>query len=202
MKPLALTLLFGASLALSACQSVRALASRPPSATATAGGTSISQDGAAATPAKASETTTQTAATIPPGVRVTASPDGSLSWVTAAPLSVVTTRTESAATGPAAFTPPAPPTPTEEANGRAAFLMRLGLVAGLAAGAFGLLRGWDVLGWGGVAIAAGCFLGLALQAVPGWLLVIFGGGAAACVLGPLVWHWKLKPRPPLTPAPV
>lgn len=181
------------------CNTARKAASRPPSATATAGGTSISQDGAAAAPASANKTTTQTAATIPPGVAVTAHADGSLTWTTAAPLSVVTTRTAESVTGPAAFTPPAPPTPTEEAAGRASLWMRLGLVAGIALGVFGLVRGWDFVAYGGGAIAAGCVAGMALASIPGWLWAFFGVGAAACAIGPLIWHWKLKPRLPPKP---
>jgi hypothetical protein len=159
------------------------------------------QDGLAQKPATATETTTQAAATVPPGVPVTAHPDGSITWTTAAPLSVVTTRTESAATGPAAFEPPAPATPTEEAAGLASLWMRLGLVAGIAAGVFGLVKGWDFVAWGGGAIAAGCVAGMALASVPPWLWLVFGVGAAACIIGPVIWHTKLKPKVASSPAP-
>ncbi len=185
------------------CQGIRTQASRPPAATVKAGGSSVAQDGAAASPGSASTTTTTTAATIPPGVTVTAHPDGSLTWTTAAPLSVVTTHTAETATGPAAFPLPAPPTPTEEAAGRASLWMRLGLVAGIAAAAFGLIRGWDLVAYGGGAIAAGCVAGMALASIPPWLWAVFGIGAAACVIGPVIWHTRLKakPAPPSSSSP-
>lgn len=182
------------------CQSIRAVASRPPQASVQAGGVSVDQEGAAASPATASTATTTTAATIPPGVQVTAHPDGSLTWTTAAPLSVVTTHTAETATGPAAFTPPAPPTPTEEAAGRASLWMRLGLVVGIAAGVFGLVKDWDFVAYGGGAIAAACVAGMALASIPPWLWAVFGIGAASCVVGPVIWHTKLKARAPPSPS--
>jgi MFS family permease len=78
--------------------------------------------------------------------------------------------------------------------------MRLGLVAGIAAGVFGLVKGWDFVAWGGGAIAAGCVAGMALASVPPWLWAVFGVGAAACVIGPVIWHTKLKPRAVPSPA--
>gem|GEM_PF-2670015 len=200
MKTSALVVLAACCLAaFTGCNTLRP-AAKSPETTATAGGVSLSQSGDAAQPAHASETTTTTATVIPPGVPVTWHADGSVTFTPAAPLNLVTTRTEANATGPAAFTPPAPPTPTEEAAGRASLWMRLGLVGGIALGVFGIVRGWDFVGYGGGAIAAGCVAGLALASVPPWLWLVFGGAAAACVLGPIIWHWKLKPRPPTTPA--
>lgn len=173
----------------------------PPRVAAAVGGLPFEQTGAAAVPATAASTTTTTAATIPPGVAVTAAPDGSLTWTTAAPLAVVTTIRADTATGPAAFTPPAPPTPSDAAAGRASLLMRLGLVVGVALGVFGLVRGWDFVACGGGALAAGCVVGLSLAAIPAWLWVVFGIAAAACVLGPVLWHWKLKPTATAAPSP-
>jgi hypothetical protein len=61
-----------------------------------------------------------------------------------------------------------------------------------------LVRGWDFIAYGGGAIAAGCFTGMALASVPAWLWAVFGVGATACIIGPVIWHTKLKP----TAAPV
>jgi hypothetical protein len=181
--------------AFTGCNTIRP-AAKSPETTATAGGVSLSQSGDAAQPAHASETTTTTATVIPPGVPVTWHADGSVTFTPAAPLNLTTTRSEASATGPAAFTPP---TPTEEAAGRASLWMRLGLVAGIALGVFGIVRGWDLVGYGGGAIAAGCVAGLALASVPPWLWAVFGVGAAACIIGPALWHTRLKKETTPTP---
>lgn len=177
---------------LAGCQTGRRDRAAAPRATAQAGAVAIQQTGDAARPATAAEASTRTETTIPPGVDVTAHPDGRITWRNAAPLALVSTHTAATATGPAAFQPPAPPTPAEEAAGRAALWMRLGLVAGVAAAVFGLVRGWDFVAYGGGAIAAACVVGLSLAAVPAWLWAVFGLGAAACVLGPVLWHTRLK----------
>ncbi len=159
------------------------------------------QDGLAQTPATTTDKTSSAAATIPPGVPVTAHPDGSITWTTAAPLSVVTTRSESTATGPASFAPPAPPSPADEAEGKARLWLWLGIVAGGAAGVFGLVRGWDMVATGGGAVAAACVAALALQRVPSWLWAILGAGLAAALVGPWIWHRRIKPREGAPPSP-
>jgi hypothetical protein len=196
---LRLVLALAALLTLAACQTGRKTTT-PPRAQASAGSVGVSQTGDAATPATATENVTRTETTIPPGSLVTVHPDGSVTWTNAAPVALVSTHSQASATGPAAFTPPAPPTPAEEARGRVTLWLWLGLVAGAASGAFGLVRGWDVLAVGGGVIAAACVLGLALAACPPWLLFVLGLGVAACVIGPVLWHTKLKPRAPAAPA--
>lgn len=154
------------------CNTARKATSRPPTATATAGGTSISQDGAAAAPASANTTTTQTAATIPPGVAVTAHADGSLTWMTAAPLSIVTTRTAEQVTGPAAYPPPALPSPADEARGwgvKAFYLAALACAIGA-----------GLCVWRAYPLAAICF-GAGALALP--ILANFFGGMSATVAG-------------------
>lgn len=150
--------------------------------------------GDAESPAQVNTTGAASGFTIPAGTPVTVTPAGEVSFTAAAPIRVYSLSRSAAVTGPSAFAPPAPPTPTDEAAGRASLFMRLGLVAGVAAAAFGLVRGWDWVAYGGGAIAIACVVGLSLAAVPPWLWTLFGIGAAACVIGPTIWHTKIKPK--------
>ena len=186
---------------LCGCQSGMSAAYQA-TANARAGAAQVAQAGSAAEPATANERTTRTETVIPPGVDVTAHPDGRVTWRNAEPIALVSTFTDSTATGPRSHTPPAPPTPSDHAAGRASLLMRLGLVVGAALAVFGLVRGWDFVAWGGGAVAAACVLGLALASIPPWLWIVLGIGGAACVLGPVAWL-KLRPRaaPPPSPQP-
>ena len=159
-----------------------------------AGNTGVEQSGPAAVPATAGRDETRVETVVPPGVTVTAHPDGSVSWVTAAPLSVVTTRTAEHATGPAAFAPPAPPSPAAQADGRARWLGWIGIIGGTAAGLFGLFRGWPVLGIGGGCLAAAGAVSLAVAALPVWFLGLVLVGAVCTVGGPSLWHFWLKHR--------
>lgn len=179
----------------SGCALVKRTA-KSPAATTTAGDATVSQTGDAAIPAKAWSVTNAASVPLPSGSEITFNEKlGTLSVKLSGETILTTTHRTDHATGPQAFTPPAPPTPSDEAKGKAVLWLRLGLVAGLALGAFGLVKGWDLLGLGGGCIAAACFLGLSIEAIPVWLWTVFGVGAALAVVGPALWHLKLKKLP-------
>ncbi len=104
-------------------------------------------------------------------------------------------RQETAIQGPVSFTPDKAPTVKEESDAKSDFWTTLGLRAGAAIGValaiFGLVRAWDMVMYGGAAVAAGCLFGLFVQKHP-VLLLIIGLGIALVVAGPLIWHTKLK----------
>jgi hypothetical protein len=103
-----------------------------------------------------------------------------------------------------AFTPDKPPTIGEEKSAQADYWTTLGLRVGIAVGAalaiFGLVRGWDMVMYGGAAISGACLFGLFVQKHP-TLLLIIGLGAALVVVGPIIWHTKLKRLAPATEPP-
>jgi len=171
---------------------------KSPKATTTTGNATVTQTGDAATPAKAQSDTQTAVLPVPAGSVVTVNESAGTLGVTLATDSTLTLSTRrDVVTGPQSFTLPAPPTPSDEAKGKAALWLRLGLVAGLAAGGFGLVKGWDLLGIGGACVAGACFLGLSIEAIPVWLWVVLGVGGALAVTGPALWHWKLKHFPTL-----
>lgn len=111
------------------------------------------------------------------------------------PSELALNRSETAIQGPVAFTPDKAPTIAEEKEAQADFWTTLGLRVGMALGAavaiFGLVRAWDYVMFGGAAVSGACLFGLFVQKHPGLLLII-GIGASLCIVGPLVWHTKLK----------
>lgn len=142
---------------LAGCSTGRRADPRPPAVTITgpgpAGG-SLTQTGDAAAPATADTSTGTSGFIIPAGQPVSIAPDGVVSFTAAAPIQVAAQFSSFRAAGPAAFTPPAPPSPADEARGwgvRAFYLAALGcaLVAGL-------------LAWRGYPLAALCTGGAAL----------------------------------------
>lgn len=64
-------------------------------------------------------------------------------------------------------------------------------MVGLAVGLFGLVRGWDFVMYGGGAVAGACAFALFIQAHP-LVFVVIGIGVALKIVGPLLWHTKLK----------
>lgn len=189
---------------LSGCATGRNPPRSPSSTVTTAGGGSFTQSGDAATPANVSTSTGRSSFTVPANVPVRVEPDGAALFTSPAPLTFSASFEAVHANGPAAFTPPAPPTPTDEAAGRASLWFRLGLAAGIAAGVFGLVKGWDAVAIGGGAVAAACLVALSLAAIPVWVWIALGVGAAAIVGGPALWHLRVKhmtPAPAAPPAP-
>ena len=115
----------------------------------------IATGGDAATPANVATSKGSTAFQIPVGTMVEILPSGSFAFKTAAPVDVVTNHATATLTGPAAFTPPAQPSPADLARGfgvRAFYLA--GLVCALAA-ALCLWRGYPLAAIcaGGAAVA-------------------------------------------------
>lgn len=104
-------------------------------------------------------------------------------------------RTETAIDGPRSFTPDKAPTIQEEKQAESDYWVNLGLKAGLVFGAaiaiFGLVRGWDFVMYGGAALAAACGFGIFVERHP-FLLLIVGIGATLAIVGPSLWHTKLK----------
>ncbi len=147
----------------------------PPAAASVSAGPAgpvVAQDGAAAVPATAARKETRVETTIPAGAAVTAYPDGRVTWTAAAPMALVSASSDSSATGPQSFTPPAPPTPAEEARGwgvRAFYLAALAcaIAAGLCV-------------WRGYPLAAIC-CGAGALALP--ILANFFGSMSATVAG-------------------
>lgn len=191
---------FALALYLSGCALSPLRTAKAPRAAITAPGVAIEQDGDTPAPASVNTSTTKAALPVPAGsfVRVDAAAEGEkvenkgLSVELSAP-SVLTVETVSTiAAGPRSFDPPSPPSPVEISKGRAAFWLRLGLVGGLAVAAFGLVRGWDILGIGGGCVAVACMVADLLDKFPPWLWMLLGGGTAAAVIGPTLWHFRLK----------
>ena len=106
------------------------------------------------------------------------------------------------ATAPAAFTPPAAPTVKEEAEAKADYWTiigyRVGVFVGIAAAIFGVTRNWPMVMWGGISVAGACLAGLFIKSHP-VLLVFIGAGVLLKVVGPLLWHTKLKHLQPSEP---
>lgn len=104
-------------------------------------------------------------------------------------------RTETAIEGPRSFVPDKAPTVGEEKKAQSDFWVNLGMKAGLAIGValaiFGLVRGWDMIMYGGGAVAGACAFGIFVEKHP-ILLTIIGLGVAVSVVGPYLWHTKLK----------
>jgi hypothetical protein len=161
-----------AIIALALCAGCSTRRGEAPRATSQAGAASVGQSGDAATPATATATSSTVEATIPPGVQVTAHPDGAITWRTVAPLTITTTRTNDRATGPASFTPPAPPTPADEARGFGVRAFYLAAIACVLAAAFCVWRAYP--------LAAICF-GAAAIALP--VLATFFSTMSATVAG-------------------
>lgn len=168
---------------------------RPPAAAVHAGSTGLQQTGAALVPAKAETITTRATIPLPAGTEFRVVPvmpaDSALAFTLPSSVPIEVETTAERVTGPQAFTPPAPPTPAQEAAGRASLLYKLGLGAGIALAVFGLVRGWDFVMYGGASIAAGCAFGLFVEQHP-LLFAVLGAGLLAVVGGPLIWKFKLQ----------
>lgn len=111
---------------------------------------------------------------------------------------VVTTKSETIQ-GPANFSPPAPATPGELADGRTKIYFWVGLVVGIIAGLAGLFYRYQMVAIGGACVAAGCALGLLVQANP-WIFALIGIGIVLKIAGPTLWHLVLKNRQPPPPS--
>lgn len=165
---------------------------KPAEGSAQAGRVALTQTGTAETPATARSIATAETIPIPAGSTVSIDTSGTVTITPAAPTTYTAARSDDSATGPQSFTPPAAPTPADEAEGRARLLYRLAIAAGGVAFLFGLIRGWDFVAWGGAALSGGAALGLFMQHP--LALALVGGGMAFALAGVLLWHLVLKPR--------
>lgn len=170
-------------------------AAKSPAGESRAGAVSVSQTGDAHTPAKASSDTQTASVPLPSGSSVTFNEKLGTVSATLAADSIFTVETRrDLVTGPQAFTPPAPPSPSDLANGRAVWFYRVALFAGIAAAVFGLVRGWNFVMYGGGAVSAASCAGLFMQSHP-LLAGVIGGGVALAVSGVWIWHTRLKHTP-------
>lgn len=196
------TLHFGFLFVLTGCSWLPKV--HPPKATITTpSGAVMSQTGDAQIPAKVSVNSAVTTIPLPAGTALSVDPQkpGQVEMKLSAPTVLKTeTRLESA-TAPQAFTPPAPPTPSELAEGKARLWLWIGLCVGVAAGLFGLVRAWNLVMTGGAVTAGACAFGLFIQLHP-IVFVIAGAGLALKIAGPYIWHTQVKPLTTATPTPL
>ncbi len=173
---------------------VRKLAVSPTVSVSPVGAIELSGDSPA--PAKVDTKNTASRLDIPEGSRIEFNEKlGVLSIALSKATSVAVNRTESTVQGPVAFQPDRGPTVGEEAQAKADFWtmlgLRVGTALGIAVAIFGLVRGWDFVMYGGGAVAGACMFGLFIQKHP-LLLMLIGLGVAAAVVGPIIYHTKVK----------
>lgn len=111
------------------------------------------------------------------------------------PTQIALNRTETHVEGPVSFTPDKAPTIKEEKDAQSDYWVKLGLYAcvliGGSAAIFGLVRQWNMVMYGGIAVLGSGLFGLFVQRHPILLLVI-GLGVALKVAGPAIWHLQVK----------
>lgn len=173
---------------------IRHITESPAVVVSEAGKVEVSGD--AKTPSKVDTKKTDGRMTIPEGSRFEFNEKlGVMTLVMAKASEMAVNRTETAVQGPVAFTPDKGPTVGEEMDAKSDFWTKLGLqialVVGGAAAIFGLVRGWDLVMYGGMALSGSALFGLFVQKHP-TLLIFLGIGAALIVVGPWLWHTKLK----------
>lgn len=153
----------------------------------------LNQSGDAKEPSSANQTSQSTSVPVPAGSIVEVKPDGTTSIKTSAPTEL---RQERVETQLSTSTPNAPPTISEQKDAEADFWTVVGLRAAVAAGVglfiVGLVRDWDLVAIGGGALAVAGLVGLFIQKHP-TLFILVGAAAALCVVGPLIWKFKIKP---------
>lgn len=172
----------------------------PAAAVILAGGAQLNQTGSAETPAKVTSDTVTSTVPVPAGSTLTLDEKepGKFRFTFSKDSLIKLEARKESAEAPKAFTPPAPPTPLDVAAAESSRWFYVGLVAGAAAGLFGLVRGWDFVMYGGGAVAAACLFGIFVQKHP-LILAVIGVGIALAVIGPTLWHWKLKHLEPKSP---
>lgn len=190
MKHALLLLLLG----LSGCATAKRALSIPQAIVSTEKGPSVTQSGTVAVPAKASVVTESKTVPLPAGTEIVFNEKlGTVTLHVSQPTTLKTETKTEKAEAPQSFTPPAPPTPTQEADGKVKVWFWLGMVAGVAVGLFGLVRGWDFVMYGGGAVAGACAFAIFVQSHP-IVTAVIGVGVALAIAGPYVWHKHLKPR--------
>lgn len=182
-------------LSFTGCSSVPRSA-KSPAGESRAGEVSVSQSGDAAQPASAASATQTATIPLPEGSEAVFNEKlGTLSVRLSAQSALTMTTRSDTATGPQAFTPPAPPSPADTATGRAVWVYRIALLVGAAAAVFGLVRGWDFVMYGGASVAVAAVIGLFVASHP-VLVAVIGAGVAFAAAGVLIWHLRLKKHSP------
>lgn len=174
---------------------VRHIAVSPTVQVSPTGGVTLTGD--AKTPTKADTSQTDSVLPIPEGSTFVFDEKKGLMTLTLSKASqLAVNRSETRVEGPVAFTPDKGATVGEELDAKAEAKVKLGLYAALVVGGalavFGLVRGWDLVMYGGAAFSSAAALGLFWQRNP-LIAGLAGAGVAAIVIGPLIWHTKLKP---------
>lgn len=179
---------------LSGCATFRK-AVAPRATLSLSGGGKLEQSGDAQVPAKLAVSTSTNTLPLPSGSDLVFDQKlGTLTLRLSHDSTLKTETREEKAEAPQAFTPPAPPTPKEEASGRMHIWFSIGLVIGVAAGLFGLVRGWDMVMYGGACVAGACAFALFVETNP-IVFILIGVGLALKVAGPTLWHSILKKLP-------
>lgn len=154
--------------------------------------TEVKQAGDVAQPTQVTTQTTKTDVPIPPGSKVTIEipvqkPDES----TLPPVTLTSTTSTEHVIGPTSFQPPPPPAPSALADANLKIWFWLGLVVGGAAALFGLVRGWNLVMYGGLCVAGACAFAIFVQSSP-WVFLVIGLGVALKFAGPYIWHTQVK----------
>lgn len=157
--------------------------------------TQVEQAGAVAQPTQVTTQTTKTDVPIPAGAKVTiemppAKPDDK-------PTILTTSTTTEHVVGPTSFQPPLPPSPGDLASGTLKVWFYVGLVVGCAAALFGLVRGWNLVMYGGLCVAGACAFAIFVQSSP-WVFALIGLGVALKFAGPYIWHTQIKKTETIT----
>lgn len=196
MKTLGHALLFVAIALIAGCLSGKNPAKAPTVKMESPSGVKLEQSGDAQVPAKIESKKTDTVVALPMGTSVVF--DQTLGTVTlhlAQPSTLRQTATADRLEAPRSYTPPAAPTPAELAKGQATLYFWIGLVVGICAAVFGLVRAWNLVMYGGIAVAAGCAFAIFVQDNP-LVLWLIGFGVLLKIAGPLIWHTVLKHKQP------
>jgi hypothetical protein len=159
----------------------------------------IGLSGDAKTPAKVDVKKTDGVLRLPEASRfVFNEKTGEFSLTLSKATEMVLNRTETHVDGPVAFTPPKQPTASELSDAKSDYWVKLGLYACVLIGGcgaiFGLVKDWNLVMYGGLAILGSGLFGLFVQRHP-LLLVLVGLGIALKFAGPWLYHTKLKHLP-------
>lgn len=152
----------------------------------------VKQAGDVAQPAQVTTSTTKTELPIPAGAKVSIEiPVPVEGKPTPPPVVLSSVTTTEHVVAPTSFQPPAPPTPAQLADGQMKVWFWIGLIVGGAAALFGLVRGWNMVMYGGLCVAGACAFGIFVQNSP-WLLAVIGLGVALKIAGPTLYHTVVK----------
>ena len=156
-------------------------------------------DGDAKQPAKVDTKNSDASFTIPEGSRFEFNEKlGTMTLVLSKATQMTVNRKETHVEGPKSFDPPKQPTIQDQAEAKADFWTVLGLrtclAIGMGAALFGLVKDWNLVMYGGIALSGAGLFGLFVQRHP-LLLALVGLGIALMVVGPTLWHTILKKVP-------